>query len=134
MATSYQNFIDLADRLIRKRGRSVKIRRDTGAIPIDVAKPWLGNAPSIQDTLTFGLFATDEMIEQLVRLGSGRETPVRSTVQREGSSMLIPAKGLSFELLLAHKIVDGSRAHEITSLEKIAPGDATVLYIVALGR
>lgn len=134
MATSYQNFIDLADRLIRKRGRSVKIRRDLGAVPIDVAKPWLGNAPSIQDTPTFGLFATDEMIEQLVRLGSGRETPVRSTVQREGSSMLIPAKGLSFELLLAHKIVDGSRAHEITSLEKIAPGDATVLYIVALGR
>jgi len=134
VATSYQNFIDLADRLIRKRGRAVKIRRDLGVVPIDAAKPWLGNTASVSDTGTFGLFATDEEIEQLIRLGSGRETPVRSNIQREQSTMLIPAKGLSFEILLAHKIVDGDKVHEITSLDRIAPGDAVVLYILTLGR
>jgi len=129
----YDGFVELADRLIRKNGRAVKIRRNVSTTPVDVSKPWQGNTTSTQDTAAMAVFDQESAFEQFVRLASGRETPVRSNVQRTGLRALVPAKGLSFEPALAHKLVDGSDVYEITGIQQIRPGDAAVLYILELG-
>ena len=134
MASRYDGFVDLADRLIRKNGRAVSIRRDVGTTPIEAAKPWRGETTSYHNTGTFAVFDRESAFEQFVRLASGRETPVRSNVERSGFRAIIPAKGLSFVPALEHKLVDGSSVYEITKVEPIRPGDLPVAYLLELGN
>jgi hypothetical protein len=130
----YDGFVALADRLIRKNGRTVKIRRNTSTTAVDVAKPWLGTTTTTSDLSTFAVFTTETAFEQFVRLASGRETPVRSNLERSGLRAIIPAKGLSFVPALAHKLVDGADTYEITGVEPIRPGDAAIAYFLDLGN
>lgn len=133
MASRYDGFVALALRLIQKNGRSVSIRRDTGTTSVEANKPWRGTVASTEETATYAVFDRESAFEQFVRLASGRETPVRSTVQRTGLRAIIPASGLSFVPVLANKLVDGSDVYEITKIEPIRPGDVPIAYVLELG-
>lgn len=129
----YDGFVELADRLIRKNGRAVSIRRLT-ATSADPAKPWLAVEATASETTTFAVFDRESAFEQFVRLASGRETPVRSNVERSDLRAIIPAKGLSTIPAVADKLVDGDDVYEITKIDPIRPGDAAVAYFLYLGN
>lgn len=134
MASSYDSAIALAKRLIDKKGRAVKIRRQTGTALIDPAKPWLGLTPATSETATKAVFTVMRDLEPFVRLASGRETPTRTPTEAGAAVALVPASGLPFEVEIDMLVVDGSIVHEITAVEKLQPGDAPVLYILTLAR
>tara|TARA_R110000803_G_scaffold28011_7_gene65091 strand:- start:1146 stop:1520 length:375 start_codon:yes stop_codon:yes gene_type:complete len=60
-------FADLAasaQTLINDLGRTVILRRDTGATEVDVAKPWLGVTPTFTNvsiSVVFDVFSTGEI-------------------------------------------------------------------------
>lgn len=134
MASRYDSAIALAKRLIDKNGRTVKVQRQTGTTPVDVAKPWLGVVPATSETTVKAVFTTMRELEPFVRLASGRETPTRTPTEAGASVALVPASGLPFTIEIEHRIVDGSVTHEITSVEILKPGDAPILYILTLAR
>ncbi len=132
MAAVHQNFVDLASRLIRANGRAIKIRRTTKIA--SQAQPWKkAPTPTTTDTATFGAFVDNDSDDLRIALTALARTE-RSQVQAEGTQVFIPAKGLSIEIGVNDRIVDGDTVWEIKAVNLIAPGPTKIMYVCDLGK
>lgn len=125
----HDKFADLMDRLVRKHGRPVQIRRQTGTTLRDPANPHLGAEPDVTDVDHVALWVDNAQRDLLVALPGEADQP--TTVTRETDfNVLVPAKGLPFELLDDHQIVDGSTVWAIERVKRIEPGVTVIGYRV----
>ncbi len=133
MAVVHQNFVDLADRLIKKNGRQVFIRRQIGEVDKEAGKPWLGKVPETQDTKTFAAFLDNDTRDLLLMLPG--EADQRTTLEREIDRVVfIPAKGLPFDIEIEHQIVDGDKVWEILKRKLFQPGPTKIVWKVWLSN
>lgn len=130
----YDSAIALARRLVQKKGRPIKLV-EKSTTEVDPAKPWLGKTTTpAREVQTFGAFFQVEFLEQLIRLGSGRETPVRSSLTTEEEMVLVPADGLPFRVRPGMLVEDRGNRKEIKRLEQLEPGTQPVLYMLVVAR
>ncbi len=133
MAVIHDNFVDLMDRLVRKNGRDVEIRRQTGSTLKDATRPELGTIPSFTDTPTKAVFLDNDLRDLLLLIPGAPDQ--RSIVEREIDRLcMIPGKGLTFEIDISQKIVDVDKVWEITQAIKIQPGHTLVGYLLRLAN
>ncbi len=133
MAVVHQNFVDLADRLIKKNGRPVFIRRQVGETLKEFGKPWLGTVPDTQDTKTVAAFLDNDSRDLLLMLPG--EADQRTSLEREiDRVVLIPAKGLSFDIEIEHQIVDGDKVWEITQRKLVKPGPTPIFWMIRVAN
>ncbi len=123
----HDNFVALADRLVKKHGRTVSIRRQVGETLKEAGKPWLGTVVDTQDTRTVAVFLDNDSRDMLLMLPG--EADQRTTLEREIDRVVfIPAQGLSFDIEIEHQIVDGDKVWEITQVNLIRPGPTKILW------
>ena len=129
----HDNFVELMDRLIRKNGRSINIRRQTGTTPNDVSRPELGLVPAFTNTPSRAVFLDNDNRDLLLLIPGAPDE--RTSIEREIDRLcLVAAKGLSFEIDAAHQIVDGDTVWEITQVKRIKPGPTLVGYILQVSN
>ncbi len=127
MAVVHQNFVDLADKLIKKNGRTVFIRRQIGETEKEAGKPWLGTVSDTQDTKTVAAFLDNDSRDLLLMLPG--EADQRTTLEREIDRIVfIPVKGLPFDIEIEHQLVDGDKVWEITQVNLIQPGPTKIVW------
>jgi hypothetical protein len=124
------DFAALADRLIRKNGRTISVRRVTQT-PVDTDKPWGAQTDTTSDSETVGVFIDQHATDFLARV-SAVSRLVLSPVEVQGTSVLIPGTS-DLEPTTADKIVDGDRVWGIAKVTRVQPGEDVALYIVELG-
>ncbi len=133
MAKIHENFVVLMDKLVRKNGRVIAIRRQTGTTLKDPANPHLGSTIETTDTTTTGVFLDNDSRDLLLMLPG--QPDQRTILDREIDRLLmIPGKGLNFELDIDATIVDGSKLWQIISVNKIQPGPTLVGYFVRISN
>ncbi len=133
MAAIHENFVELMDKLVRKNGRAISIRRQTGTTLKDPANPHLGSTIETTDTPTKGVFLDNDSRDLLLMLPG--QPDQRTVLDREIDRLLmIPGKGLNFELDIEATIVDGSKLWQITQVNKIQPGPTLVGYFVRISN
>ncbi len=129
----HDNFVDLMDRLIQKNGRAVSIRRQTGTTLKDPSRPHLGSTEDTTDTPTKGVFLDNDSRDLLLMLPG--QPDQRTILEREIDRLLmIPGKGLSFEIETEHVIVDGDKVWQITQVNKLQPGPTLVGYFLKVSN
>ncbi len=133
MAAMHQNFVDLADRLIKKHGRSVFIRRQVGEVLKEAGKPWLGTVSATEDTKTFAAFLDNDSRDLLLMLPG--EADQRTTLEREIDRVVfIAAKGMPFDVENEHQIVDGDKVWEITQVTRVKPGPTLIAWKIRVAN
>lgn len=133
MAAIHENFVNLMDKLVRKNGRAISIRRQTGTTLKDPANPHLGSTAETTDTPTKGVFLDNDSRDLLLQLPG--QPDQRTVLDREiDRQLLIPGKGLNFELDIDATIVDGTKVWQITQVNKIQPGPTLVGYMLRISN
>lgn len=132
MAGVHEKFRDLAVRLIAKNGRAVSVRRSL-EVPLDVAKPWLGNTASVLDTATVAAFL-DNATRDLLLLIPGVADQRTTVAAEDYFNVFIAAKGLKTDILVSDTLVDGSKVWEIRHVRLIQPGTEPVVWILKVSN
>lgn len=133
MARVHGNFEDLAVRLIAKNGRPVSIRRDTGTVDADVAKPWLGKTAVIQDTATIAVFLDNANKDFLLMIPGAPDQ--RTLIEAEDYfNVFIAAKGLNLSIQVSDTLVDGSTVWEIKQVRVVQPGPTPVMWMLKVSN
>lgn len=117
----HQSFVDLAERLIPKNGRTVQIVREpTGSA--DATRPWEGAADSETPTIL-----SSPKVLQTSWKRSDKET---FNVELNDIKLLLPASGAPEGFSTTMKIVDQGIKYAIIDFLLIQPGNTPILYIV----
>ena len=124
-ANQHQQFVELAQRLIPRNGRtiSIVIEPDSQA---DASRPWEGPA---DDTGKQVLATTTTPLKALFTDFTKADANV-FRIQLGDTKVLIPAGDLGFALTTSHQIRDGAIDYSIEDFKLIKPGDTAILYIV----
>lgn len=128
MALNYNNFRDLAERLIEENGRSMAlVRRDQGN-PTDPAKPWRASTEANTVTVTvqgvFTEFEKEDFDGTLVRRGDKRVLVAASSVEDAATG----SQNIKIEDY--DHIIDGAVRWKIVEATLIEPGALRVMYDV----
>lgn len=120
--------VSLAQRLINKNGRKIEVQR-LSSKAADTNKPWRGpGVPTIEKRYkTKGAFVA---VYGRTNLGSMGITP--ELLLRVDEVVLV-AGGLE-DLETYHQILDGTQTWRIESINKLKPGDTSILYAFGLCR
>ena len=124
--TEYTSAIDLAARLIIKKGRQVLVRHlETDAQLVDPNRPWDKPEPLPSDISTKVVF-----IDYELKFIDGQ------TIKTKDKQGYMFAKGAPFKPTNKDKVYDkiDKKWWNIMEVETIAPGDEDVLYILQLRR
>ncbi len=134
MAVVHGNFQDIAVRLVKANGRPIQIQRTT--VVDDPTQPWRTGTPTEHKTPTFGAFFDGESADLLIATlqAIGAPEGARTSVGTREETCLIPAKGLPFEILPEHEILDGDDTWQIKEVKRIKPGPTAILFICVIGR
>lgn len=133
MAVTHQKFVDLMAKLVEKNGRTIQIRRQTGTTPKVVGRPELGSIASFTNTPKKVVFLDADSRDLLLLIPGAPDE--RSLIQRDIDRFVaLPAKGLSFEVDLATKLVDGDKVWEITQVNRIQPGPTLIGYFLRVSN
>lgn len=116
--TEYTTLIALADRLIRKKGRTIILRRVTKT---PAANEW--EQPSIVNS--------DQTIKG-VFLGKLKRNINGEIIETDIETVLIAALDLTTVPTTDDLIIDGSRQRVIVKIEPVKPGDESVFYSIGL--
>lgn len=121
--TEYTSAINLAARLIIKKGRLVTHRHlTTDAVP-DAQRPWDKAAP---------LKADQQM--KVVVLAYSANLIDGTTIMAKDRQILMFAKGLNNEPTVKDLIWDQGAWWEVKAVEDIRPGDEAVLFILQVRK
>lgn len=130
----HDNFVDLMDRLVVANGRTVNLRRQTGAVLKDPANPHLGYVESTTDTPVSAVFLDNDQRDLLLAL-PGRPDQLTTAEREIDRLVLIAAKTLAFEITGDILIVDADGSlWEITEVHKLQPGPTLIGYTLEVGR
>lgn len=117
----HQTFVDLANRLIPKNGRTVQIVQEpTGSA--DANRPWEG--PS--DTETPTVLSSPKVLQTSWKR-SDHET---FNIEVSDIKFLLPASAAPDGFSSLMKIIDQGTKYEIVDFVLIQPGDTPILYII----
>lgn len=133
MANNHAKLAETGKRLVAKHGREMTFNRRDRA-PGDSAKPWNGPADVSEDpAATADLAAISVEPSSAVKLGIATEN---SDMVKKSSEILIVAPGADFteDLSTFDEVVDDNEIYRITAVEKLKPGDQTILYFVGVKR
>jgi hypothetical protein len=116
--TEYTSAINLASRLIIKKGRTVTLRRfdETPG-----AQPW--DPPTV---------VNDDHSIKAVFLGKMKQDRDGTLIQSDEELVLVAAKDLTIVPTTDDVIVDGSTILKIATADDLKPGDENVMYTLGV--
>lgn len=124
--SDHQKFVALALRLIAKHGRNVNFKR-ISSTETDADKPWRGtNLPAA----SFGPFKAVFVPFRGFEFGSEY---FDSALFKEVEQICLCAGGQA-DLETMHIVTDTSKDYKIEWVQRLRPGDQTVLYAFGVGR
>ncbi len=135
MAIQHQNFVELADRLIKKHGRSVTFNRKT--FMADPTEPWKdGTTVTTAVPIKAAFFETTQadFLAVLTQVAGRGDQEVTGIMGNQSLSVLIAAKSLNFAPSPEDTIVDGAVTWEITKVTVEGPGNTPILYTAEVHR
>lgn len=118
--SDHQKFIDVATRLIAKHGRDVNFLT-VSAQPVDATKPWKGTATA--DT-TVGPVKAAFVPFRGFEFGS----IFTDSELFKGVEQICLVSAATPNLETAHKISDSGKEYKIEWIQRLRPGDQTILY------
>lgn len=130
----YTYIADRAKDLIAKFGRPITVIQYDDTID-DPTKPWRGAADlrstPIAEVVAFGVF-----VEPIGARALGISTQAGELLKRADAILLVSLGSASsgVDLSLFDEVVDGARRWKIEVVEKLQPGDLTLLYFLGVKR
>jgi hypothetical protein len=122
----YDNFIQLALRLINKNGRDIEIFRDTASGLNDPTKPWLGKRMKTSTVITKCVFDQPSIFQDF------QQTTDDDLIKRAAWTGWIAALGLPAAPGIKDIIRTLGTKYQITDQVSIAPGNEPVIFLVLL--
>jgi hypothetical protein len=119
----YDAALETAARLIRKKGREIKLRYMTDAAPADVDKPWKLGPPTVVDHGTHGVFGEADQSDAsdgLTKIGDDK--------------VLVASLGLPAAPTTKTALVDGDVEMDVYRVKELKPGPQVVYYELFLRR
>lgn len=121
--------VALAQRLIKKRGRSVTFK-ELGRTPADPLYPFEGptspEASAVRTLTTFGCFVEPDSLQRL-----GLSTKLEELIQRSDRIMLVAGQS---SLDGYNVVVDEGQTYQLSGFETLRPGLVTLLHFVGTLR
>lgn len=126
--SDHARFIELAQRLIDKHGRTVTLEV-LSSTPADANKPWKGAAePTVASSYSVkGVFVPLSSAEAL-----GLKITDNELLRGVNETLLVAATADDFRS--CNSVSDSSVRHRIKFAEVLAPGDQTILYYFGIER
>jgi hypothetical protein len=126
--TEYSSAIDLAARLIIKKGREVIFRHlETDTTTVNPDRPWDKPAP----------LKGDQKLK-MVFLDYEQKRIDGTAIKTNDKQVLMFAKGVKYEPTTKDKIIDlpkdGGKLWNIVNVEIVKPGEEAVMYILQVRR
>lgn len=119
----YDSSIDLAERLIKKKGQLVSIRQTTLSAPPDDTQPWKTGAASTNDTDVYGVF-----LEYSKRDIDGEK------IKQGDQRVYVPAKDLSIIPQPDDMLIRDTEIWHIQAVNELNPGGQLVMYDLQVRR
>lgn len=122
----FDNFIQLATRLIDKSGRDIEIIRDTAAGLVDPAKPHLGKRRRSSTIVAKAVFDQPSVFQNFT------QTTDDDLIKRSTWACWIAAQGLPAAPGIKDKVRTLGTQYQIVDQVSIAPGNDPVVFLVLL--
>lgn len=121
--SEYSSFIDLAARLIIKKGRLAKFRHVVEGTVTDPDRPWETKpAPPFDQDLKMVFLDYEQGVIDGTKIKTGDQ------------QVLMFAKGVLNDPTTKDKIIDGGKTWNIVKADVLKPGDETVMYTLQVRR
>jgi len=127
----HDSFVDLADRLISKHGRTVTLTNPSETS--DAVERWKIDATSTATASRKAVFFQNEQADLLAVLTqvAGRgDQEVTDLLGSTSGQVMIAAKGLAFIPTTQTTLTDGDVVREILSAKTIQPGDTPIVHFM----
>lgn len=113
--------LKLVDRL--SAGRQVTLRLETDVSPSDPTKPWNPGTP------TYANYTCDAVVVPI------DQTFVNgTTILATDEQVIVAAQGMPAVPNMKTVVLDGSTRYQTVSIDRIAPGDLEVAYVITVRR
>lgn len=130
--SDHQEFLDVAKEIIRDEGREIILSNlDPDSVVID--KPWLGatDARDPLNTTSTTIFAVNVPLSSASSLGIRSET---IELYKDTTSLFIaePGEDTPEDFDQYQVVTDGTQEFQISFIEKLKPGNLTLLYYIGV--
>lgn len=116
--TEYTNAINLASRLIAKKGREIVIRRENKT---EATNEWEKDTIDNSDYLVSGVF-----------LGTKQKNRKGEVIEMEMEMVLVAAKDFELVPTIDDLLIDCGVVRTIVAVDPLKPGDENIMYEIGL--
>ena len=128
--TEYTNSINIAGKLITKKGRDIIIRRGNKTEPSD---PWKQDSENESDYRVKGFFF-NESFGRFASSRRGNQNRANDVVQTNNETVLVAALNLSIVPTTEDTLVDClvDKAYTIIFVDSLKPGSEDIIYSIGI--
>lgn len=136
MADQHQAFVDLALQLITQEGRAAVLQKvDQNAASATPWEPGSGGETISSISIVMATFgSTEGGLEAVLTQVAGAGDRENTALKVNQTIALIPAAGLSEEVSIDDRILDGDITWEVKSVIKEQPGSTPIMYTAMLEK